>query len=211
MVSFTSALLNGELADHIATAKKSLVQVQAGRNGAGSGVIIHADGLIITNAHVVRRSAPRVVLSDGEELSARILAYDEEYDLAALSVKGDALPALRLGDSRQLRPGSLVVALGHPLGVVGAATAGMVIGVGRPVEPLPYRGELIQVGLHLRPGHSGGPMLDAAGELVGINTMIAGPHVGLAVPTNTVNRFLQENLGGRNGAGHKRRPQAIPA
>lgn len=211
MVNLTSTRLDGELAEHIASAKKSLVQIRTGRNGAGSGVIIHDDGLIITNAHVVRRTAPRVVLNDGTQLRSKLLAYDEAYDLAALAVDSDRLPALTLGDSRRLRPGSLVVALGHPWGVVGAATAGMVIGVGRPVEPLPYRGELIQVGLHLRPGHSGGPMLDAAGELVGINTMIAGPHVGLAVPTNTVNRFLKENLGGRDGVRRTRRPQAVPA
>ncbi len=211
MASFSSTVLNDELAEHIAAAKESLVQVRNGRNGAGSGVIIHGDGLIITNAHVVRRSAPRVVLSDGQEMPTRLLAYDETTDLAALAVNGDSLPALALGDSRRLRPGSLVVALGHPWGVLGAATAGMVIGVGPPVEPLPYRGELIQVGLHLRPGHSGGPMLDAGGELVGINTMIAGPHVGLAVPTNTVNRFLKENLGGRRGSRRKHRSRPIPA
>lgn len=213
MASFSSAMLNDELAEHIARAKASLVQVRSGRNGAGSGVIIHTDGLIITNAHVVRRSAPHVVLSNGQTLPTKLLAYDEAYDLAALAVdvNGDYLRAMSLGDSRRLRPGSLVVALGHPWGVPGAATAGMVIGVGPPVEPLPYRGELIQVGLHLRPGHSGGPMLDASGELVGVNTMIAGPQVGLAVPTNTVNRFLKENLGGRNGARRKRRANAVPA
>ncbi len=209
MANFNSAMLNDELAEHIATAKASLVQVRNGRDGAGSGVIIHSDGLIITNAHVVRHSAPRVVLSDGQEMPTKLLAYDEAADLAALAVSGSSLPALPLGDSRRLRPGSLVVALGHPWGVLGAATAGMVIGVGPPVEPLPYQGELIQVGLHLRPGHSGGPMLDAGGELVGINTMIAGPHVGLAVPTNTVNRFLKESLGGRHGSRRKRRRRPV--
>jgi S1-C subfamily serine protease len=88
-----------------------------------------------------------------------------------------------------------VVALGHPWGVTGATTAGMVIDVGRPAEGLPYRGELIQVGLHLRPGHSGGPMVDGAGRLVGINTMISGPEVGLAVPIHSVKRFLKQRLG----------------
>lgn len=215
MVNFSSLIVDDELAAHIATAKKSLVQIRNGRNGAGSGVIIHRDGLILTNAHVVRGSAPRVVIGDGAELPAKLLAYDERYDLAALSVATGPARALPLGDSRRLRPGSLVVALGHPWGVVGAATAGMVIGVGYPVEPLPYPGELIQVGLHLRPGHSGGPMLNADGEVVGINTMIAGPYVGLAVPTNTVNRFLKENLGGRErhrgGESEKGARRPVPA
>jgi S1-C subfamily serine protease len=70
----------------------------------------------------------------------------------------------------------------------------MVIDVIRPVEGLPYQGDLIQVGLHLRPGHSGGPMVDGAGRLVGINTMISGPEVGLAVPIHSVKRFLKQRL-----------------
>jgi S1-C subfamily serine protease len=89
----------------------------------------------------------------------------------------------------------MVVALGHPWGVIGATTAGMVIAVGRPVQGLPFDGDLIQVGCRLRPGHSGGPMVDGEGRLVGINTMIAGPEVGLAVPIHTVKRFLKESLG----------------
>ena len=80
------------------------------------------------------------------------------------------LPTIKIGNSQQVRPGQWVVALGHPWGVTGATTAGMVIGVGRPVENLPFDGDLIQVGLHLRPGHSGGPMVDSDGRLVGILT-----------------------------------------
>ena len=213
VIPFSSQQLDAELAAHVAAARKALVQVRTGRNGAGSGVIIHGDGLIVTNAHVVRRRSPAIVLSSGEQLPSRLLAYDEAKDLAAISVdvNGRQLVALTLGDSRRLRTGSLVLALGHPWGVVGAASAGMVIGVGRPLEPLPYRGELIQVGLNLRPGHSGGPMLDATGELVGINTMIAGPMVGLAVPAETVTRFLKENLGTDRKERTRPKPQAVPA
>lgn len=210
MDRFSLDRLDAERNSHITTAQQSVVQIRTGFGGAGSGVIIHYDGLIITSAHVVRRRAPMVVLADGDKLQGKLLAYDEACDLAALSVAADSLPALSLGDSRRLRPGSLVVALGHPWGIVGAATAGMVISVGRPVEALPYAGELIQVGLHLRPGHSGGPMLDASGQLVGINTMIAGPHVGLAVPAVTVGRFLQETLGSQRRKRPRRKIQAIP-
>jgi S1-C subfamily serine protease len=88
-----------------------------------------------------------------------------------------------------------VVALGHPWGVAGAVTAGMIIGLSRPPELPGYPGELIQVGLHLRPGHSGGPMVNSNGRLVGINTMIAGPDVGMAVPVHIVKSFLKERLG----------------
>jgi S1-C subfamily serine protease len=165
---------------------------------------------VITNAHVVRGRSPEVVLSTGDRLHGRLLAYDERNDLAAISVESESLPSLALGNSRQLRPGSLVIALGHPWGVVGAATAGMVISVGYPVERLPYGGELIQVGLHLRPGHSGGPLLNDKGEVIGINTMIAGPHVGLAIPAVTVARFLQETLGSRRGKRRLRERSRVP-
>lgn len=171
----------------------------AGRHGKGAGVIVHDDGLVLTNAHVTRRHTARIILADGSDRAASLLAYDERTDLAAYAidgfVAGNGQTALRIGDSRLLKPGSLVIAVGHPWGVLGAATAGMVIGVGRPVEALPYQGPLIQAGLHLRPGHSGGAMLNGAGELVGINTMIAGPLVGLAIPSYEVRRFLKEKLG----------------
>ena len=195
--------LNGELAGLVGRARPSLVQIHNGRRGAGAGTIIHKDGLIVTNAHVVRGRSPRVTLWDGRELSGRLLGYDERCDLAAVSVSADELPTLPLANGRELCAGQWVVALGHPWGIRGAATAGMVISVGRPLERLPFAGDLIQVGLHLRPGHSGGPMLDDRGRLVGINTMIAGPDVGLAVPIQTVRRFLKQSLG---SAAH-RQPQ----
>ncbi|MDX1613168.1 MAG: trypsin-like peptidase domain-containing protein [Candidatus Promineifilaceae bacterium] len=187
--------LNDELAALVDRARPSLVQIHNGRRGAGAGTIIHEDGLIVTNAHVVRGRSPRVTLWDGRELPGRLLGHDERHDLAAVSVSAAALPTLPLANGRELRAGQWVIALGHPWGVRGATTAGMVISVGRPIEKLPFDGDLIQVGLHLRPGHSGGPMLDDRGRLVGINTMIAGPNVGLAVPIPTVKRFLKQILG----------------
>ena len=105
------------------------------------------------------------------------------------------LPTVELGRSEQLQPGQWVLVLGHPWGVVGAVTAGVVIDVGVPPE-MPFLGrELIQVGLHLRPGHSGGPLVDARGRLVGINTVMAGPDVGLALPVHLVKGFLRRSLG----------------
>ena len=187
--------------ERIATdAQRSLVKVHNGHNGAGAGVIIHPEGLVVTNAHVVRARSPQVTLADGRTLQGRLLAHDDRHDLAAVSLPSaelaaDELVPLDLGNSGTVQAGSWVVALGHPWGVSGAATAGMVIAVGRPLERVPYEGELIQVGLHLRPGHSGGPMLDSQGQVVGINTMIAGPHVGLAIPVCTVKKFLKRKLG----------------
>ena len=195
MMSELLSNLDNQMSAVVDRARPSLVQVHNGRRGKGAGTILHTDGLIITNAHVVQCKSPKVTLWDGRKLPGRLLAYDEKYDLAAVSVEATGLPTIPLGNGRELRPGQWVVALGHPWGVTGATTAGMIIGVGRPVEGLPFDGDLIQVGLHLRPGHSGGPMVDSDGRLVGINTMIAGPDVGLAVPIQTVKRFLKQTIG----------------
>jgi S1-C subfamily serine protease len=137
----------------------------------------------------------QVTLRDGRELSARVLALDSGLDLAALAVEADGLPTIELGDSRGLRPGQLVLAMGHPWGVSGAVAAGAVIGTGPRQQdtPSPER-EWIVAGLRLRPGHSGGPMMDVQGRLVGINTMITGPQVAMAVPVHVVKDFLSEAL-----------------
>lgn len=187
--------LNGDMSVVVEKVRRSLVQISNGR-GAGAGTIWHTDGLIVTNAHVVAgRDHLKVTLPDGRTLPARLLATDAGRDLAALSVDANNLPTIAVGDSKQLKPGQWVLALGHPWGVLGAATAGIVIDSGRPPEMPASRSEFIQVGLHLRPGHSGGPLVDVQGRLVGINTMITGPEVGLAVPVQQVKNFLRQALG----------------
>lgn len=186
--------LNGELSAVVALAQRSLVKVGNGRRGAGAGIIVRSDGLILTNAHVVAGDQIDVVLPSKQTLPAQVLAIDEELDLALLSVGAKNLPALALGDSRTLSAGELVLALGHPWGVTGAVSAGPVISVGRPLEMGDRSNEYIQAGLVLRPGHSGGPMIDTQGRLVGVNTMITGPQVGLAVPVSVVKNFLDHAL-----------------
>jgi len=186
--------LNAEMANVVDRVRGSLVQITNGRNGAGAGTIWHPEGLIITNAHVVRRPSLSVTLPDGRRLPARVLAYDQTLDLAALRVDARNLPTIELGDSKRLQPGDWVLALGHPWGVTGAATAGVVIAVGVPPEMARMGRELVQVSLHLRPGHSGGPLVDVRGRLVGINTLMAGPDVGLAVPVHVVKSFLRSRL-----------------
>jgi S1-C subfamily serine protease len=187
--------LNDEISALITKVGRSLVMVGNNRNGAGAGTVLHADGLILTNAHVVHQGSIEVTLPDKRKLSARMLAYDPELDLAALSVDAHDLATIELGDSKTLQPGQLVFALGHPWGIANAVTAGSVINVGLPPE-IPHRArEFIQAGLHLRPGHSGGPLVDAQGRLVGVNTMITGPEVGLAVPVQEVKHFLRDHLG----------------
>jgi serine protease Do len=123
--------LNAEMASVSDDVKRSLVQITNGRGGAGAGTIWHTDGLIITNAHVIAgRHSLKVTLPDGNMLPARVLAQDVDLDLAALSVDANSLPTIEPGDSKKLRPGHWVFAVGHPWGITGAVTAGIVIGMG---------------------------------------------------------------------------------
>ena len=202
--------LDGEMAALVDLARRSLVEISNGRRGHGAGTIWHPDGLVITNAHVVHVQSPQVTLASGQTLPARLLAHSPELDLAALKIDASGLPTVELGESSKLRAGEWVMALGHPWGVPGAVSSGVVIGVGAEWVELPRPqqrsrrvnrevresrgGEWLVAGLQLRPGHSGGPMIDAHGRLVGINTMMAGPSVGVAVPVHVVKRFLQQAL-----------------
>lgn len=208
-MSAVLAQLDQELAELSRSVHRSLVRVESGRWGAGAGTIWHPEGLVLTNAHVARRRHQAIELRDGRRFEARLLARDPELDLAALSVEGADLPIIEVGDSRALRPGNWVMAFGHPWGVQGAATAGVVIGQGNQMPEWPEFGsrrpeigrrrpqfgrDWLAVGLHYRPGHSGGPLVDHAGRLVGINTVMAGPDVGLAIPVHAVKQFLKEAL-----------------
>jgi serine protease Do len=184
--------LNAEMSGTIENARRSLVEVRNG-HGAGSGIVWRSDGLIVTNAHVVAgKHHLNVILPDKREFPARIVAVDPERDLAALSIDAHDLPVAELGDARALQAGEWVTALGHPWGVAGAVTSGIVIGEGSQFPEMPAPGrEWVVVSLHLRPGHSGGPLVDHRGKLVGINTMITGPDVGVAIPVNVAREFLR--------------------
>ncbi len=189
------AQINAALADITALAKGSLVEINTGMGG-GAGTIWHSDGLIITNAHVInRRGEIYVKLPDGTTLPANLLAIDPLRDIAALSIEAHDLPTIELGKSKELRAGQFVTAIGHPFGVRGAATSGIVIGTGSDDLPEMITGrEWVMVSLHLRPGHSGGALVDATGRLVGINTVMTGPDVGGAVPVDVVKQFLKATL-----------------
>jgi serine protease Do len=146
-----------------------------------------SDGLIVTNAHVAQRGAT-VVLADGRVFDAELVRWDPERDLAALRIAASALPAAQVGDAETLRVGEMVFAVGNPLGLTGALTAGMIHAIGPRHEPRP---RWIQADLRLAPGNSGGPLADARGHVVGVNAMVAGG-LALAVPSSTVERFLRE-------------------
>jgi serine protease Do len=173
--------------------RRSTVEVRlAGVNGGGAGVIATASGKIVTNAHVARGGAT-VRLWDGREFPARLLARDVRRDLAALQIDDAGLPAAPFGDSSALRVGELVMAIGNPLGFAGAVTTGIVHSRGSLAGFGPYNWVLSDV--RLAPGNSGGPLADASGCVIGINTLIAGG-LGAAVPSNAVAAFLQHGAAG---------------
>lgn len=160
----------------------STVQVRSDRLSAGSGVIWNSDGLIITNAHVAPKERATVELNDGRVLEAVVTAQDPHRDLAALRVEATDLPAATMGNSTTLRVGELVLAVGNPLGLVGALTTGVIYSNSSQ--------KWVIADIRLLPGNSGGPLADAQGQVIGINTMIADG-LALAVPSKAVERFLK--------------------
>ena len=157
------------------------------RFATGSGVVWGSTGLVVTNAHVVRGRHPPVVLTGGRAFDATLIASDPALDLAALRVEAADLPITLIGDSNLLRTGELVVALGSPRGISGAASLGIVY---HPAAGGPSGSRWIAADVRLAPGSSGGPLADAAGRVVGINTLVAFG-LALAVPSRAVMHFLQ--------------------
>jgi len=158
-----------------------------GAEAGGSGVVIDANGGIVTNAHVAAGPRATVEMWDGRRFEASVLRRDEGRDLALLGVRATGLPAAELGDSGRLRAGEIAVAVGSPLGFRGAMSAGVFHADGNP--PGPGGRRWVEAALRLAPGNSGGPLADSAGRVVGINTMIAGG-LAFAVPSDSVRRFL---------------------
>ena len=183
-----SVLHAAETPPHLAPVAERLreVTVEVG-SGQGSGAgILWAPDLVVTNAHVARTASLRVRLADGRCLAAALVAADRRADVALLRVPRTRVALASLADSDTVCVGTLVVALGHPLGLRGMLTAGIVHALG----PLSAGGRRwIHADLRLAPGNSGGPLADTAGEIVGINTMIVGG-LALAIPINEVRRFV---------------------
>ncbi len=174
-------------------------------HGLGSGVIISPDGYIVTNNHVVEGATDiRVTMSDRRVLPAKLVGRDPLTDLAVLKINGSNFPSVPWGDSTKLRPGQTVLAFGNPLGFRFSVTRGIVSALNRPNPSEDRRkpGEFIQTDAAINPGNSGGPLVDAHGEVVGINTFListsgAFSGMGFAIPTQIVRPTVDQLI--RNG------------
>ncbi|HEY7485058.1 MAG TPA: trypsin-like peptidase domain-containing protein [Streptosporangiaceae bacterium] len=169
---------------------------QRGREGSGSAVAFTADGFLLTNAHVVGDAREgTAAFADGTTTQFRVVGTDPLSDLAVVRADGSTPAPATLGDSDRLVVGQLVVAVGNPLGLAGSVTAGVISALGRS---LPTRSgsavrvieDVIQTDAALNPGNSGGALADARGEVVGINTAVAGIGLGLAVPINSTTQRI---------------------
>jgi serine protease Do len=149
-------------------------------------VIWRPDGLIVTNAHVARSRRLYVKLWDGREVEGSVTARDDRSDLAAVAISAGVLPVQTIRDARTLRTGEVVIAVGNPMGEPGAVSVGI-------VHHVPQDGRsLLAADVRLAPGNSGGPLADAEGQIVGINTMVAFG-VGCAITSNAVAEFLRRS------------------
>jgi serine protease Do len=193
----------GEVGERI---RRYTVLVQPGGRGSGSGVVWDAGGLIVTNAHVARGAKAQVTLWDGREFEAKVEARDPRRDLASLRVTASELTAAVAADSSRVRPGEVAIAVGNPLGFLGAMTMGVVHAVST-IRGLGVR-NWVQADVRLAPGNSGGPLADVHGRVIGINTMVSG-RVALAIPSNEVSRFLRGDTGG-HWLGVTVRPVRLP-
>ncbi|HET7737123.1 MAG TPA: trypsin-like peptidase domain-containing protein [Tepidiformaceae bacterium] len=196
-----------ELETLAAKVRRSVVAIRS-RAGGGAGTAWRADGLVITNHHVVPGDEASVVLGDDRELPARIVARDPAHDLAALRI--DAVLEPLEAATTPARAGELVFAVGNPWGFRGAVTAGIVHSVGEPTSEGRHPLEsAIRADLRLAPGNSGGPMVDATGKVVGINSMIVGG-MAIAVPAAAVLAFVAEGSPARAFLGITARPVPLP-
>ena len=164
------------------------------RRASGSGFIIRQDGYLVTNAHVVEEAERiQIQLYDGRRFAGRVVGFDNRVDLALVKIDATALPVALLGDSNRLRVGEFVLALGHPFGLEQTVSFGIVSRKGAPLDVAAHGFDFIQTDAAVNPGNSGGPLVNMAGEIVGVNSMAArNGSIGFAIPINLVKGLLPQ-------------------
>ena len=191
------SVLNAQAATLVERVLPSLVIV--GERGSYGTGVVWSEHLLITNDHVAHSNQPAITLLGDRVVRGEVLARDRRNDLAAIELPSGKHSAVEIADSCKLQVGQLVVALGHPLGLKDAASFGIVSGISNASWMGRHTRQLLQLDLKLAPGNSGGPILNAAGRLVGIACMVASPGIALAVPAHLVAEFV-EHLERRNVA-----------
>lgn len=193
------------VAERVLPSVASLRVGRAGRGGAGSAVVITADGFLVTSAHVVAQGgSASASFLDGTEYDVDVVGADPLSDLAIARARSATIEPVRIGNADQLRVGQLVVAVGNPLGFSGSVTSGVVSGLGRSLATADGNGhrrfieDVIQTDAALNPGNSGGALADWQARLIGVNTAVAGMGLGLAVPMNRTTEAILSALM-RNG------------
>ena len=168
--------------------------------GAGSGFIIDASGIIVTNNHVVDHADKIVVsLTDGRQLPAQVLGRDELTDVAVIKVQSnEALPSVPWGDSRRAEVGDWILAAGNPFGLGGSVSVGIISAQGRDLGSGPFD-NFLQLDAPINPGNSGGPVFNMEGQVIGVSSVIVSPTgasvgIGFAIPSETVNRIVTQLL-----------------
>ena len=200
---------NDLLADLAERLKPALVHVRVRRGGStakdddapgeprrstGSGFVIDGNGLIVTNAHVVEQAEwIQVRLADGRRFSGRTVGLDSRVDLALVRIDASGLPVLPLGDSNRMRVGEFVLALGHPFGLEQSVSFGIVSRKGAPLTVAAPGFDFIQTDAAINPGNSGGPLVNMAGQVIGVNSMAArNGSIGFAIPSNLVKLLVPQ-------------------
>jgi serine protease Do len=181
------------VSDLVEQVMPSLVIVRGHRYGAGAGIVWDANGLILTNSHVVGRHAPTVILQNDGEYEARLIARDPDVDLALLSIDATNLTPLK-PTTVSPRVGEMVFAFGHPWGQRNTVTRGIVSAL---VHAHNRRGDKLPVvrsDVPLAPGNSGGPLVNAKGEVVGINAMIVGGDQSVSIAASVANDFVKKAM-----------------